>query len=203
LPGFPDNAEPEGDLLPGADTKRFAVQGFVDASNDDIGIAIATLDSFLLRLDLGQITFEAIGNNQNYREVTNDQNGVTEFRFRYSLQVHKGGYNGAKAFAWSRSVANPLMYADGSIDKNVNGSIEIPSERAIATCFKPAEDDGYIIRLWETGGQSGVIDIGVNGYKQAIQTDLLERDQEKLEIKDDKIRQNIKAYGFASLRLIK
>lgn len=193
--------QPEGDLLPGADTRRFAVQGFIDASNNDIGVSITPLDSFLLRLDLGQITFEAIGNDQNYREVTNDQNGVTDFRFRYSLQVHKGEYNGARAFAWSRSVANPLMYAIGSINKSVNTSIDIPSERAISTCFKPAEDDGYIIRLWETSGQSNAINIGINGYKQATQTDLLERNQENLDIKDGNVNLNVRAYGFASLRI--
>src|SRR5208283_4545847 len=44
---------PTGDLLPGADPNRIAVQGFVDASlPDGPGVTIAPLDSFVLRPDL-------------------------------------------------------------------------------------------------------------------------------------------------------
>ena len=194
--------QPEGDLLPGADTRRFAVQGFVDASTPDgLGVTIAPLDAFVLRLDLDPITFEALGNDQNYREVVKDQNGVTDFQFRYSLRAHTGGYNEAKAFAWSRSVANPLLTAIGSIDEQA-GNIVVPSERAIATCLKPAEDDGYIMRLWETGGQSGEVEFTVKGYRKVIQTDLLERDQEKIPIIDGKVKLNINAHSFVSLRFI-
>jgi len=194
--------QPDGDLLIGADTRRFAIQGFVDVSTPDgLGITIAPLDVFVLRLDLDPITFEALGNDQNYREVVKDQNGVTDFRFRYSLMAHTGGYNEAKAFAWSRSVANPLLIANGGIESN-NKSIIIPSDRIIATCFKPAEDNGYIMRLWETGGKSDTVEVKVKGYQRAIRTDLLERDQEELPIIDGKVKLNMKAHGFASLRLI-
>jgi hypothetical protein len=195
--------QPEGDLLIGADTRRFAVQGFIDFSMPDgFGVTIATLDAFVLRLDLDQITFEALGNDQNYREVVKDQNGVTDFRFRYSLTAHTGGYNEAQAFAWSRSVANPLLITIGYIDEQTNKSIVVPPERAIATCMKPAEDDGYIMRLWETYGQSGEIELAIKGYQKAIQTDLLERDQRELPIVNDRVRLNLNAHGFASLKFI-
>jgi alpha-mannosidase len=195
--------QPEGDLLIGADTRRFAVQGFIDASTPDgFGVTIAPLDAFVLRLDLDQITFEALGNDQNYREVVKDQNGITDFRFRYSLTAHTGGYNEAKAFAWSRSVANPLLTAIGFIDEQTNKSIVVSPERAIATCMKPAKDDGYIMRLWETGGKSDAVEIDVKGYQKVIRTDLLERDQEELPIVNGKVKLNINAHGFASLRLI-
>jgi alpha-mannosidase len=117
------------------------------------------------------------------------------------LRAHTGGYNEAQAFAWSRSVANPLLTAIGSIDEQA-GNIVVPSERAIATCLKPAEDDGYIMRLWETGGQSGEVEFTVKGYRKVIQTDLLERDQRELPIVNDKVKLNLNAHGFASLRLI-
>jgi hypothetical protein len=200
--------QPEGDLLPGADTQRFAVQGFVDASlPQGIGVTIASLDAFALRMNLDPITFEAIGNDQNYREVLRDQNGVTSFRFRYALRAHSGGYRGAEAFAWSRSAASPLLTAGGSISERRIGktAIEVDAARAIATCLKPAEgdtSDGFILRLWEVAGQSEPIGIGLRGYSKAILTDLLERDREELKIVDGRVTVKANPNGFCAIRLL-
>ena len=155
--------KPAGDLLPGADPNRFVVQGFVDISGSDGGVTIAPLDAFLLRRDLGAVSFEALGNDQNYKEATRDQNGVTDFRFRYVLSSHQGGYDGARAFSWSRDVANPLMVRMGSVAKKVlaNEPVNVDSGRAIATAFKLADGEGDVLRIWETSGRSGPITIKV------------------------------------------
>ena len=200
--------QPEGDLLPGADTKRFAVQGFVDVSSPEgPGVTIAPLDAFALRMDLDPITFEALGNDQNYREVTRDQNGVAEFRFRYSLRAHVGGYINAEAFAWSRNVATPLLATLGRITQTsvADQPVMIDPTRAIATCLKPADGDaslGAIVRLWEIGGRSGPLTIGVSGYRRAVRTDLLERDLGELKIVNSKATLDLSAHGFAAVRLV-
>jgi len=196
--------QPEGDLLPGADTRRFAVQGFVDASTPDgVGVTVATLDAYVLRLDLDSITFEALGNDQNYREVSKNQDGVTDFRFRYSLKAHTEGYDNAETLAWSRRVATPLMVARGASRKIADKrSIVIEPGRAVATCLKPADDDGHIVRLWETGGQSGLISIDTTGYARAFRTDLLERDIEELPMVNGRLKFDLNSYGFAGLRLL-
>jgi alpha-mannosidase len=197
--------QPEGDLLPGSDTRRFAVQGFIDTSlPDGPGVTIASLDAFVLRLDLDPITFEALGNDQNYREVAKDQNGVTDFRFRYSLRAHADGYNNAEAFAWSRSVATPLLVTKGSPkSERVDGyPIGVDPNRAIVTCLKPADENGHIVRLWETGGQSGPVSVDVKGYKRAFRTDLLERDIEELQMVEGKVTFNLSSHGLAGLRLL-
>ena len=72
---------PEGDLVKGGNTRRFAIQGFVDASGPAGGVTVATRDAFLLRNDLEPLSFEALGNDQNFKEVTKDQGGATDFRF--------------------------------------------------------------------------------------------------------------------------
>jgi hypothetical protein len=199
-------AQPEGDLLPGADTRRFAVQGFIDASlPDGAGVAVAPLDSFLLRLDLDPVTFEALGNDQNYREVSKDQNGETEFRFRYSLRAHADGYNNAEAFNWSRSVATPLLAVKGDIGSSVavgEYSIEIDPNRAIAMCLKPAEENGYVMRLREVAGQSGPIRVYTKGYRKVVLTDLLERDIEELQVVDGEASFDLRPHGFAGLRFL-
>lgn len=197
--------KPAGDLLPGADPNRFVVQGFVDVSGDDGGVTIAPLDAFLLRRDLGAVSFEALGNDQNYKESTHDQNGITDFRFRYVLSSHQGGYNGARAFSWSRDVANPLMVRMGTVAKNVlgNETVNVDSGRAIATAFKLADGQGDILRIWETSGRSGPITVKVPGYRQVVLTDLIERDIKPLPIVEGKVTFDLAGSGFACLRLVR
>ena len=107
--------QPAGDLLPGADTKRFAVQEFVNVARDDLSVTVVPHDAFTLRLDLDSLAFEALGNDQNYREVLHDQDGQTQFRFRYSLRAVEGGYRGAEAIAFARSASTPLICTTGRL----------------------------------------------------------------------------------------
>ena len=196
--------QPEGDLLPGADTRRFAVQSFVDASvPGGSGVTVAPLESFALRRDLGgEITFEALGNDQNYKESTRDQHGVTDFRFRYSLRAHSGAYNNAEIVGWSRAVATPLLAAVGKVKSDSKPTVTLDPLRAIALAFKPAEERGHLLRIWETAGRSGTTEIRVSGYGEAILTDLLERDLKPMPIRDGHIMLNLRANGFAAVRLI-
>jgi hypothetical protein len=194
--------QPDGDLLPGADAKRFVVQGFVDASAPGgSGVTVAPMESFALRRDLGGFTFEALGNDQNYKESARDQQGVTDFRFRYSLRAHAGGYDNAESVTWSRAVATPLVAALGSVANRAVAAVAFDSRRATALAYKPAEDRGHILRIQETAGRSGAIEIRVPGYREVVLTDLLERDRKRLEIRGGRVTVDLKAYGFAVMRL--
>ncbi len=199
--------QPEGDLLPGADTRRFAVQGFLEASlPEGPGVTIAPIDAFVLRMDLDPVTFEALGNDQNYREVVQNQDGVTEFRFRYALRAHAGEYDGAEAFNWSRAVGTPLLTRRGRLSRELGTeqAISVDSKRAMATCLKPADrpDAGScILRLWETAGHSGPVRIAVRGFGRAIRTDLLERDLDELPIRSGIVMLHLPAFGFGAVRL--
>jgi hypothetical protein len=195
--------QPEGDLLPGADSRRFAVQGFVDTSvPGGSGVTVAPLESFALRRDLGGgITFEGLGNDQNYKESTRDQHGVTDFRFRYSLRAHAGAYNNAEIVGWSRAVSTPLLAAFGKVKSDSKPTVTLDPRRAIALAFKPAEERGHLLRIWETAGRSGPTEIRVSGYREAILTDLLERDLNPLPIRDGHITLDLRANGFAAVRL--
>ena len=200
--------QPEGDLLPGADTRRFAVQEFVSAASDDVSVTVAPLDAFVLRLDLDPVSIEAVGNDQNYREVVKDQHGVTSFRFRYRLQAHAGGYDGARAVGFSRSAATGLLAAMGRAGRppDTSPAVSVDPARAVATCFKPADGDasqGCILRLWEVAGKSGPLNVGLKGYRKAIQTDLLERNLKELQIVDGKASVELKAHGYCALRLLR
>jgi alpha-mannosidase len=200
---------PDGDLLPGADPRRFAVQGFVDYSPPaHLGVTIAPLDAFMLRLDQGVLAFEALGNDQNWKEVTQDQAGETHFRFRYSLRAHPPGYDNAAALAWSRNVAAPLTLALGRLPKKWldHPFLGVDPTQALVTCMKPADNgtaDQTMVRLWETGGRSGVVEIAAPGYRTARKTDLLEREREPLPVKQGKVSLAARGYGFSGIELIR
>jgi hypothetical protein len=200
--------QPAGDLLPGADPRRFCVQDFLSISQPGkVTVTIVPVDAFALRLDLGEPAFECLGNDQNYKEVTQDQDGVTSFRFRYSLQAHEGGYELAKAVAFSRSVLQPPLVLPGRIDptKLRLPKIAIDPAQAVATCLKPADDpaeQGLIMRLQDTGGQNQLVRIGTEGFQQCKQTDLLERDLSEYEIREGMVQLPMKANGYSSIRLI-
>jgi hypothetical protein len=194
--------QPRGDLLPGANPSRFAVQNFVDVSYPGgPGVTIATVDAYALRPDLGSLTFEALGNDQNFKEVTRDQNGETEFRFRYSLRAHAGGYDNAETVAWSHAIATPLLVTTGKPATTPQPAVALDPRRAVATTFKPAEAGGNLLRIQETAGRSGPLQVTVTGYREAILTDLLERDIGPLPIREGHFTLELKANGFAAVRL--
>jgi len=195
--------QPAGDLLPGADTHRFVVQGFVDVSRKAApGFTIAPVEPFFLRKDLEDITFEVLGNDQDFEEMTHDQNGVTDFRYRYTLRRHGAGYDNAGTVAWSREVANPVVAVSGRLAKPPSRQVSIDARRAIATALKPGEEGGSLLRIWETAGQSGAVDVSVKGFHRAILTDLLERPLGALPIRRGVASVKLKANGFAAIQLL-
>jgi hypothetical protein len=199
--------QPAGDLLPGADTRRFAVQEFVSVARDDLAVTLVPYDAFVLRLDLDPLTIEALGNDQNHREVLHDQDGQTQFRFRYSLRANAGGYRGAEAVAFARSATTPLRSRMGQLAATEIAAprIHIDAARAVSTCLKPADDPqagGLVLRVWEVAGRDGPLRIGVTGFRKAVATDLLERDQAPLPILDGAVEVGLRPHGFAAIRLL-
>jgi hypothetical protein len=199
--------QPEGDLLPGADTRRTAMQDFVDVSPSlGPGVTLAPREAFALRNDLDPISFEVLGNDQNYKEVTRDQNGATEFQFRYSLRAHAGAFNGPDTLTWSRSVRSPLLALLGKATRSDSAhGISLDGSRAISTCLKPADDPdlgGTVLRIKEVAGESGPLKLGVRGFRRAYETDLLERNLRELPVVDGQITIQLRGNGYAAVRVL-
>jgi len=68
---------------------------------------------------------EALGNDQNCKEMIRDQHGVRELRFRYALAAHSGPYRGAEAFAWSRSMRTGLLERNREELPIANGKVTL------------------------------------------------------------------------------
>jgi alpha-mannosidase len=199
--------QPDGDLLPGADTRRFAVQGFVDYSPAGrVGVTIAPLDAFMLRLDQGTMAFEALGNDQNWKEVTQDQDGERHFRFRYSLRAHAPGYDNAAAIAWSRSVAARLVVDSGRLPGKLldRAHLAVDPAQALVTCFKPPDDSApgkMIVRVWKTANATGPVTLLAPGLRHARVTDLLEREGGLSPVQQGRVSLAVRPFGFSGVAL--
>jgi hypothetical protein len=176
----------------------------VDVSSPLGGVTVAPVDAFLLRTDLEPLSFEALGNDQNSKEVSKDQGGATEFRFRYALRGHGGDFDGAEAFAWSRLVAAPIEARRGRLSRAPGPGPAVDPDRAMATALKPPDDPslrGVVLRVRETAGRSGPLSIAVPRWRRAVRLDLLEREQGELPIADGRLRLDLPAHGFTAVRL--
>ena len=203
--------QPEGDLVPGADTRRFACSDLFAMSTETATTVVVPLDAFLLRQDLRVPMVEALGSDQNYREVLHDQNGETSFRFRYALQARGGPYDSAAAARFARTVTSPLLVLAGELprDGEMLPSVQVAPSRAIATCLKPASGPdavGVILRLWEVAGSSEPVSVDVPGWRRAFHTDLLERNLRPLDLgatpQGATLTVELPARGYRALRLV-
>lgn len=198
--------QPEGDLLPGADSTRIVMQGFVNACyQKDGGILLASPDAFCLKPDRNSIIIELLGNNQNYREAIKDQNNERSFEFRFSLTPYKGLLDPATAHLKGKSLQMPVMITRGRMS-DIKPAVEITGKDVKVICRKPADPAfgrGEIFRLQNISANDIIARVHCNGYSSAVLADVLEQDIHPLEIKGGFVTVPVKAYGFAGLRMIK
>jgi hypothetical protein len=197
---------PKGDLLPGADTTRMAIQGFVIANYPEKGgIVCASPDAFCLIPSRNSIIIQLLGNNHNYREAVKNQNDETNFQFRFAVREYRNKLDISDTYRFGKSMQMPLVLKYGKLKKSIN----LPGlsiSNAIVTCRKPADPSfgkGEIIRFYNPESDNREINITCPGYTKAVATDLLEQDMAALKIENDVVRLPVKAKGFASIRLEK
>jgi alpha-mannosidase len=213
------------ELRPGAGQAVTAVRHFVDVYNDDFGILLSQTDSGLI--EFGHRTSAedptapdptnstiftlALGNWINWREVTRDQAGQTDFTFRYSMCGHDGGFDPVRAVRFGWEDNNELLVAmlakqqDGLLPSGRHSFVSVEPEHAILTTLKVAEEEGLLARLWECSEKSTEATIRVAGMGtlvEARQTDQLENDQVSIAVGNDSVKIPVSGRGLAAVRLL-
>jgi hypothetical protein len=188
---------PEGDLHPGADQSRVAIDSFVRAGN----VSVFPREAFLLRPDLPGLTFECLGNDQNAPEVSHDQGGERHFRFRYRVRFDDGATAIGEIARRAAELAHPITVLSGrSAFPDV--SIQPDASRAVSLCLKPALDGrGLILRLWEVSGSDEPLGVRLTGFSRATACDLLERDGAELPLIEGAVALPIRGWGLGALRI--
>ena len=196
---------PEGDLVRGGNTRRFAIQGFVDASGPGGGVTVATRDAFLLRNDLEPLSFEALGNDQNFKEVTKDQGGATDFRFALLAAgarrgLRRGGGVRVEPLGGDadRGGSRPALPA-----RRPRGPPWTPRARSSSPSSRPTTRPSAA-SSFDSARPPAEADRSRSrpvAAKRAVRLDLLERERGELPIADGTLQLDLPAHGFAAVRL--
>jgi alpha-mannosidase len=209
------------DMLKGACLDWFAVQHWVDISGLAGGVTWACPDTPLASLGAlpgdEQLTtflpssgsiFAYVMNNSwdtNYRA---GQGG--DFTFRYSLTTHAGGLDPVTAARFGWEAANPLRTVvlprgqKGTLQGPLVSFCAVSADNAILLALKQAEDgDGWIARLWETGGRTGPVELRFPLFRvsRAVTANLGEENGEALRFDGHAVSVPLKAHGLATVRL--
>ena len=221
----PGLAQYGGEQLRGSGQSSHACQSFVDVSNEEYGVILSQIDSYLIQFG-HRTTFEdpefpdplnstiwSLIMLNKCPEMLADQGGISNFTFRYSIKGHDGKIKGSEAirFGWERNndllvkVLNPNQ--KGDLPSKSHSFLSCKPQNVVVTTLKVAEEGikkGLIVRLWEADGKATEtsLDISNIGAVSAVRTDLLERDQKKLKIFKDIVSVPIPARGITTIRLL-
>ncbi len=149
---------PEIDQLPGSCKNWFTVQRWVDVSNDQFGVTLATPDApmgevgaitaetpWIAKLAPSQTFYSYVMNNYWFTNYKADQEGPTYFR--YAIRPHKG-YIAHEAARFGIAFAQPLMSYRPTADNAMPSRLTIDNPAVIAT-LKPSDDrKALIVRLF-------------------------------------------------------
>jgi hypothetical protein len=213
--------EPEVEQLPGSCRDWYAVQNWVDFSNQDFGVTWATDEAPLVqlsqintgrwanKLELNHSTlFSWIMNNYWMTNFKASQGG--RIRFRCALTSHPGGYDPVQAtrFGWGANAGLQARVLEenpaGRLPASSASFCRVDAPNVVLTAFKQAEDgQGIIIRFREVTGKKTAfrMELPQLHLERAYSTNIVEENQEELAVEGRQIGLTVEAYGVATIRV--
>lgn len=214
--------DPERECLPGAGLSAAVVRQFIDLSNEDFGVTLSMTDSFTVQFG-GRTTTQdveklppsatiyalALGNIYDSNEAIRDQAGQEHFTFRFSLRGYAGAFDPAAAvrFAWENNNPLEVIPLPGTgklLSPSAHSFLTVEPSTAILAGLKAAEEDGLILRLWETGNcdHGARVRLAIPGSPtRSVLTDHLEQDLTDLDAGEG-VDVPLRARGVSTARFI-
>jgi hypothetical protein len=225
--------DPAADLQQGGNHDSFAVQHWVDVSSPARGVTWSPVDTTIVTLgDLRLFRWDAAYQPQNTRLYANGlNNGWStnfqewqggDFRFRFRLRSHAGGWVEGGAARFGRETAQPLLAAavagpggNAAMAACRVSHLRVEARAAALINLKRAEDgDGYIIRLFNPSIQpdSARISLPARNIASAERVGATEKPLPapagataapagKLEVKDGAIELPVGAFALETVRV--
>jgi hypothetical protein len=214
---------PEIDQLPGVCRDYFTVQGWVDFSNDDLGVTVATPENpmvqigdfhfghYQTRFDLERALLLGWVTN-NYWETNFRAHQPGRVHARYRIQPHAGPFNEAAAHRFGvEAMADELVLQPlteprvGSAKLPVKGQLlRLPEPPVMTLHVKPATDGaGLIVRMLNASDEPQVARIGAEILQivAAKRCDLFEVPVDALAIADGVVSVDMPARQVTVIRL--
>ncbi|MGA2500732.1 MAG: polysaccharide lyase family protein [Tepidisphaeraceae bacterium] len=176
----------ETDQLAGACRNWYSVQRFIDVSNAQLGVTIASPDAPVW--EMGGLTANILGSANNpalwiehnpqsatlYSWVMNnhwhtnykaDQDGLLTFRF--SLQPH-AAFASEDAYRFGTEIAQPLLVCP-ALDKPLAASFKLDAATTAVSCIKRSRDGkATIVRLYNPSAKTDSVKISWATTPKAI-----------------------------------
>jgi len=127
--------------------------------------------------------------------------------FTYSLLPHTGDFRDGPIRAGyelnTGFVARPIKAANGNTPAR-RSYVSVDQDNVIIETIKKAEDDdGIIVRLYETNGWRGNVTLrAFLPVDKVIETDLMENEEQEIPFKDNEIRLYFEPFQIRTLKLI-
>jgi len=207
------------DRLDCADKNWFAIQNWVDISNEDYGITWVSREAPLVEfvdihdrwvdklVPANGSLFSYIMNNVWVTNYKGGQGG--DFTFHYAMTGHQGRTDRCRATRFGAEMANPLLChflspaRKGKLPFKLCSFCKIDSNSVVIQCLKRAEDDrGLIVRLREVGGKDTTVKLSLPyfSFERVLTTNLVEEDIKPLQPGGKTVQFGIKANSMATIR---
>jgi hypothetical protein len=163
---------PEADQMPGACKNWLTVGRYLDVSNNEYGVTLATLDAplvevggitatligsqpdpraWLSRLEPSQTVFSWVMNNFWHTNYKADQEGPAVFR--YVLWPH-GKYDAAACGRLGTECSQPMVVGPASSAAPLVSRLRVEPSEVLVTAFRPTRDGkAWIVRLFGASGE--------------------------------------------------
>lgn len=219
----PEEVSAGGDHLNGSGRQMYAVQSFVDVSNEAGGVTLAQVDSSLVQFGrrttreypvgpgIPDNTVLALVMTNKQPEMRQNQAGNEHFTFRFSIASHRDGYDAVRSFRFGQRHNVPALCfpvhnsAIVASDAPVKRFVALDREDVSVSALKPAEfeDGSVILRIRDIAGRGGAVSMDVSGLtpRKAYSADLLERDLQEVKITNGILTCDILPNGYATFRL--
>ncbi len=213
-----------GDQLPGAGMGTYCGIHFADASNEEFGVTVASIDSHLYCFGSNTVgrtegyispdnstVHSVVMMNYNHMDNCSDQGGQKVFAFRYSLFPHQGRFHPAESLKFAKGQCRPLVPAhvgknpEGLLAKSAASFLSFDNKNVIASGLKVSEDKkSAVLKLRECCGENTtvILESQVFSIISAAKTDLLEREKLELPCVDGKVKLTVKARELLTIKLV-
>ena len=216
------------DQLPGVCLDYFTVQGWVDLSNEELGVTVAMPENPMVQLgdfhfahNQAEYTLERamlLGwVTNNYWETNFRAHQPGRVQARYRIKPYQGGFNELQAhrFGLEAASSEPAFQQLGEPERHPPSLPEAgpllrmpesfsPDSPILTVHVKPAEGQaGVILRLLNASDQAQPAEIGSGCLRilSAQWCDLLEKPQRSIEVQDGTVRLNVPARRVTTVLL--
>ncbi|MBN2230649.1 MAG: hypothetical protein JW779_13755 [Candidatus Thorarchaeota archaeon] len=192
----------------------FPALDWIDCSGSEFGICFSApglhefefQDGILKATLLRSVDYLSRGQDDDIIE-TRSAREKGEHTFRYMLYPHD--HECQMADAWQVSaehrlplIAYPLDNAPGGVESEVS-YLKIEGLDLMLSCYRPIDDDEFVIRLYEPKGTSGSTKITFHrDLAKVTMVDILERDIGELGFEGRSVEFPIDAYSIITLNVV-